>query len=671
MAEKRSYNAVDIQVLKGLEAVRKRPAMYVGSTGSRGLHHILFEVVDNSVDEALAGACDSIIVTIHADDVASIQDNGSGIPVDIHPELKRPAVEVVMTQLHAGSKFGGGAYKVSGGLHGVGVSCTNALSEWLEVTVSRNGNKYFQRYERGLPATELEIVGTSTSTGTFVKFKPDATIFDSVKFSYETVARRLKELAYLNKGLTIIVQDERTGEADTFHFQGGISAYVQELNATREALYLMPVHLEDTEEDVRIEVAMQHHDGYNETILGYANSINTVDGGTHISGFKSALTRTINAYARGHGMLKEKEINLSGEDVREGLTAIVSVYLSNPQFEGQTKAKLGNNEVEGMVTQMVNDKFGTFLEENPSVARRIIDKCLTAARARAAAKRASELVKRKSALESGTLPGKLADCNSRNPAECELFIVEGQSAGGNAKQGRNSRFQAILPLRGKILNAEKNRLDKLLKNEEIQALVAALGTGIQSGITEYDEPSGNGENGEETNGNGNGNGNGYGNGNGKDTGGFEYDKLRYHRIILMADADVDGSHIETLLLTFFFRYMRPLVEHGHIYVAQPPLYEVRMGKESIFAYSDEELEKVREQHKGKRYIIQRYKGLGEMDVDKLATTTMELETRTLMKINVEELAAADQMFSVLMGKAVEPRRNFISRHAKQVANLDI
>jgi len=438
---------------------------------------------------------------------------------------------------------------------------------------------------------------------------------------------------------------------------------VQELNATREALYLMPVHLEDTQGDVRIEVAMQHHDGYNETILGYANSINTVDGGTHISGFKSALTRTINAYARGHGMLKEKEINLSGEDVREGLTAIVSVYLANPQFEGQTKAKLGNNEVEGMVTQMVNDKFGTFLEENPSVAKRIIDKCLTASRARAAAKRASELVKRKSALESGTLPGKLADCNSRNPAECELFIVEGQSAGGNAKQGRNSRFQAILPLRGKILNAEKNRLDKLLKNEEIQALVAALGTGIQSGITEYDETNGNGENGDETNGNGNG--------NGRDTGGFEYEKLRYHRIILMADADVDGSHIETLLLTFFFRYMRPLVEHGHIYVAQPPLYEVRMGKESIFAYSDEELDKVREQHKGKRYIVQRYKGLGEMDVDKLATTTMELETRTLMKINVEELAAADQMFSVLMGKAVEPRRNFISRHAKQVANLDI
>lgn len=669
MAEKRSYNAVDIQVLKGLEAVRKRPAMYVGSTGSRGLHHILFEVVDNSVDEALAGACDTIIVTIHADDVVSVQDNGSGIPVDIHPELKRPAVEVVMTQLHAGSKFGGGAYKVSGGLHGVGVSCTNALSEWLEVTVSRNNNKYFQRYERGLPVTELEIVGTSTSTGTFVKFKPDGTIFDTVKFSYETVARRLKELAYLNKGLTIIVQDERTGEADTFHFQGGISAYVQELNATREALYLMPVHLEDTQENVRIEVAMQHHDGYNETILGYANSINTVDGGTHISGFKSALTRTINAYARGHGMLKEKEGNLSGEDVREGLTAIVSVYLSNPQFEGQTKAKLGNNEVEGMVTQMVNDKFGTFLEENPSVAKRIIDKCLTAARARAAAKRASELVKRKSALESGTLPGKLADCNSRNPAECELFIVEGQSAGGNAKQGRNSRFQAILPLRGKILNAEKNRLDKLLKNEEIQALVAALGTGIQSGITEYDESRGNGQNGEETN--GNANGNGYGNGNGRDTGGFEYEKLRYHRIILMADADVDGSHIETLLLTFFFRYMRPLVEHGHIYVALPPLYEVRIGKESLFAYSDEELEKIREQHKGKRYIVQRYKGLGEMDVDKLATTTMELETRTLMKINVEELAAADQMFSVLMGKAVEPRRNFISRHAKQVANLDI
>ncbi len=647
MTEKRQYEAKDIQVLKGLEAVRKRPAMYVGSTGNRGLHHILFEVVDNSIDEALAGYCTQVIVTLHSDTVASVEDNGRGIPVGLHPTLKRPAVEVVMTQLHAGSKFGGGSYKVSGGLHGVGVSCTNALSEWLEVTVWREGKEHFQRYERGRPVSELQVKGPAERTGTLVKFKPDAEIFDVCKFNYETIARRLKELAYLNKGLVIILQDLRTGETEKYHFEGGISAYVQELNSTREPLYLMPVHLEGEQDQVRIEVAMQHHDGYNETLLGYANSIYTVDGGTHLTGFKSALTRTINTYARNHGLLKEKEKNLSGEDVREGLTAIVSVYLPNPQFEGQTKAKLGNGEVEGLVAQLVNDQFGTFLEENPSVARRIVDKALTAARARAAAKRASELVKRKSALESTTLPGKLADCNSRNPEECELFIVEGQSAGGNAKQGRNSRFQAILPLRGKILNAEKNRLDRLLRNEEIQALIAALGTGIQHSA----------------------NGNGEGGDNGND--GFDYSKLRYHRIILMADADVDGSHIETLLLTFFFRYMRPLVEKGHIYIAQPPLYEVKVGKESHFAYSDEELEKLREQFKGKRYRVQRYKGLGEMDVDKLAHTTMDPETRTLVQISVDELAAADQMFSVLMGPAVAPRREFIAKHAKQVANLDI
>ena len=634
-----AYAAKDIQVLEGLEAVRRRPGMYVGGTDVKALHHLVFEVVDNSVDEALAGSCDRIQVTLHKDGSVTVVDNGRGIPVDIHPEKKKPALEIVMTMLHAGGKFGGGSYKVSGGLHGVGVSAVNALSRWCEVEVRRDGKVYSQRYERGVPAGPMKVVGKAKAgeTGTTVTFRYDEEIFKGeLDYKFDTLATRFREMAFVTRGVTISLTDERDGQETSFYFEGGIVSFVKYLNRNREVVH--PVVAVNREVDgIGVEVAVQYTDVYNESVYSFANTINTVDGGTHLTGLRAALTRPINDYARKAGLLKESDPNFSGDDTREGLTAIVSIKHPDPQFESQTKVKLMNAEVQTLVQQVVAEGFGTFLEENPREARAIVEKCLTSARARDAAKKARDLVIRKSALESLTLPGKLADCSERDPGMAELYIVEGDSAGGSAKQGRDRHFQAILPLRGKIMNTERARLDKILGSNEIKSLVSALGTGIGEG--------------------------------------FDVSGLRYGRVIIMTDADVDGSHIRTLLLTFFFRYMAALVEEGHLFIAQPPLYRIESkgrGASVRYTYSDQERDRVVKELGGPEKVsMQRYKGLGEMNPQQLWETTMDPTHRTLLLVTVEDAAEADRTFDMLMGSAVPPRRRFIQTHARDVRNLDI
>lgn len=628
-----NYDESQIQVLEGLEAVRKRPGMYIGSTGIRGLHHLVYEVVDNSIDEAMAGFCDTINIIIHQDSSVTVEDNGRGIPVGIHPKLGKPAVEVALTVLHAGGKFGGGGYKVSGGLHGVGVSVVNALSEWLVIQVKRDGYIYQQRYERGVTKTPLETIGETDSTGTIITFKPDHLIFEDLNFNFDTLKNRMRELAFLNAGIKIRLVDERDGIDKEFHYEGGIVSFVEYLNRNKVVLHPTPIYISGEKENASMEVALQYNDSYVENIYSFANNIDTYEGGTHLSGFKSALTRVINDYARKNNMLKANEVNLTGEDTREGLSAIISVKLTEPQFEGQTKTKLGNSEIRGMVEGLVAEGLSTFMEENPSVARIIVEKALNASRAREAARKARELTRRKSILESSTLPGKLADCIEKDPSKSEIFLVEGDSAGGSAKQGRNRQFQAILPLRGKILNVEKARLDKILANEEIKAMITAFGTGV----------------GEE----------------------FDISKLRYHRIIIMTDADVDGSHIRTLLLTFFYRYMKPLIENGHVYIAQPPLYMIKKNKDEFYAYNDRELDQILNDIGREGIEVQRYKGLGEMDAEQLADTTMDPEKRILLKVSMENAILADEIFTILMGDKVEPRREFIHENAKMVTNLDI
>jgi DNA gyrase subunit B len=634
-----SYSGADITVLEGLEAVRKRPGMYIGSTDVRGLHHLVYEVVDNAVDEALAGYCDTIRVTIHADSSVSVADNGRGIPVDIQPQTGRPALEVVMTMLHAGGKFGGAGYKVSGGLHGVGVSVVNALSTWLRAEVRRDGQLWVQEYRRGTPVAPVRAVGPAEGTGTTVSFLPDREIFETLDYQYETLLQRFREMAYLTKGLHITFIDERHDREHSFYFEGGIVSFVRHLNQNRQVIHPRPFYVEKQVNGTLVEIALQYNDGFAESTYSFANNINTVDGGTHLTGFRTALTRTLNAYARKIGVLKDSDkLSITGEDSRQGLTAIVSVKLRDPQFEGQTKGKLGNSEVGVQVQTVASDALATWLESNPNDARRIIEKCLTAARAREAAQRAKELIIRKSALEGMTLPGKLADCTERDPSKCELFLVEGDSAGGSAKQARDRRFQAVLPLRGKILNVERARPDKMLANEEIRAIITALGTDI-------------GER-------------------------FNLDKLRYGRIILMCDADVDGSHIRTLLLTFFFRNMEALITNGHLFIAQPPLYRIQLGRnEHRWVYSDRErdelIEQLKKRNPDKEIPIQRYKGLGEMNPEQLWETTMNPATRTVLKVEIEDAAAADSIFDMLMGDAVPPRRKFIQTHARSVRNLDI
>lgn len=642
-----NYQAHHIQVLRGLEGVRKRPAMYIGDTSVRGLHHLVDEVVDNSIDEALAGFCKRIEVIIHSDGSISVIDDGRGIPVDMHPEENRPGVEVALTMLHAGSKFGGGGYKVSGGLHGVGVSVVNALSEWLEVKVSREGRIWHQRYERGQPVTQLKPIGRTKRTGTAIRFKPDPEIFETIEFQNDIIARRLHELSFLNPQVKITLTDERTGETIEFHEKGGLAAYVQHLNSSKQTLH-RPIYIKGSREDVEVEVAIQYNEGYQENIVSFANNVRTVDGGTHEIGFKNALTRVVNLYARRFNMLKEKDQNLTGDDVREGLTALISVKLLHPQFEGQTKHKLGNSEVEGIVYSITHEGLSRHFDNSPTLARRIIAKAINAAKAREAAKRAAELVRRKSALDESGLPGKLADCTEKNPELCELLIVEGESAGGTAKQGRDRRTQAILPLRGKVINVEKHRLERVLNNEEIRAIITAIGTGIISS-------TGGGRRGGKS---------------AEEDGGFDINKLRYSRIILLADADVDGSHIRTLLLTFLFRYMRPLVEHGHVYIAKPPLYGIRRGREIYYAYDDKERDEILKRIKNA--YVQRYKGLGEMNPDQLAETTMNPGTRVMIQVKVEDAKRANELFTILMGESVEARRKLIEVHAKEVENeLDI
>ncbi|MBO9367540.1 MAG: DNA topoisomerase (ATP-hydrolyzing) subunit B [Chloroflexi bacterium] len=628
------YDASSIQVLEGLEAVRRRPGMYVGGTDIKALHHLVYEVVDNSIDEALAGACTQIEVIIHPDQSVTVEDNGRGIPVDIHPQVKKSALEVVMTTLHAGGKFGGGGYKVSGGLHGVGVSAVNALSEWCEVEVKRNGQRYFQRYERGYPVTPVQVIGKvkEGETGTKTTFKFDPEIFKDVEYRFETLAQRFREMAFVTRGVKIHFLDRRSGREVTFYFEGGITSFVRFLNRNRQVLHPV-VYVEKQVEGIGIEAAIQYTDAYTESVYSFANTINTVDGGTHLTGLRTAITRVINDYARKNGLLKESDPNFTGDDTREGLTAIVSIKHPDPQFESQTKVKLMNAEVQTYVQQVVGEAFATFLEENPSAARAIVQKCLTSARARDAARKARDLVIRKSALESLTLPGKLADCSERDPSKTELFIVEGDSAGGSAKQGRDRHFQAILPLRGKILNTERSRLDKILNNNEVKAIISALGTGI-------------GDN-------------------------FDLKGLRYGRVIIMTDADVDGSHIRTLLLTFFFRYMQPLIEEGHLYIAQPPLYRLAWKNQVRYAYSDAEKDEILKSLNGEKVTVQRYKGLGEMNPQQLWETTMNPQTRTLLLVTIEDAAEADRTFDMLMGDAVDPRRRFIQTHARAVRNLDI
>ncbi len=631
---KETYDESQIQVLEGLEAVRKRPGMYIGSTSTRGLHHLVYEIVDNSIDEALAGFCNSIEVVIHKDNSVTITDNGRGMPVGIHPKMGKPTVEVIMTVLHAGGKFGGGGYKVSGGLHGVGASVVNALSELCEVEVYREGYIWRQVFERGIVKTPLEKIGETEDHGTKVYFKPDPLIFEEIEFDHEVLSQRLRELAFLNKGIKITYQDERVDKKEEYCYEGGIKSFVSYLNRNKEILHPEPIYIEGMKDDYIVELALQYNDSYAENLYSFANNIDTVEGGTHLVGFKTALTRVFNDYAKKFGFLKENDKNISGEDIREGLTAVVSVKLTDPQFEGQTKTKLGNSEVRGIVDNILGEGVSTFLEENPSVAKIIIDKALLAARAREAARKARELT-RKSVLEKTSLPGKLADCSSKNPDECEIYIVEGDSAGGSAKQGRDRKFQAILPLRGKIMNVEKQRLDKILNSDSIRSMVTAFGAGI----------------GDE----------------------FDIEKIRYNRIIIMTDADVDGAHIRTLLLTFFYRYMRELIDQGHVYIAQPPLYKVSKGKKESYVYSDKELEKIMEEMGGKdnSTSIQRYKGLGEMNAEQLWDTTMNPEKRILLKATIEDAIAADEIFTILMGDKVEPRREFITENAKNVVNLDI
>ncbi len=630
------YDAGDIQVLEGLEAVRRRPGMYVGGTDIKALHHLIYEVVDNSVDEALAGYCDHIQIIIHEDDSVTVKDNGRGIPVDIHPEKKVSALQVVMTVLHAGGKFGGGSYKVSGGLHGVGVSAVNALSEWCEVTVRRDHKIYHQRFEKGVPQGDVKVVGTFKEdiTGTETTFRFDRTIFlEDVSFKFETLLNRFREMAFVTRGVSLQLIDERTGKDMTFHFEGGIGSFARYINRNR-----VPVHPiikgEKEIEGIGIEFAVQYTDSYAESAFAFANTINTTDGGTHLTGLRAAVTRGINDYARKSGLLKENEANFSGDDTREGLTGIISIKHPDPQFESQTKVKLMNPEVQTYVQQVVGEVFSAFLDENPSTGRAIVQKCLTSARARDAAKKARDLVIRKSALESMTLPGKLADCSERNPEKTELFIVEGDSAGGSAKQGRDRHFQAILPLRGKILNTERARLDKILGNREVRAIISALGTGI-------------GDN-------------------------FDLKGLRYHRVVIMTDADVDGAHIRTLLLTFFFRYMPDLIDAGHLYIAQPPLYRISSRGNIKYAYDETQRDSIIKQFGGmNRVNISRYKGLGEMNPEQLWETTMNPDNRTMFQVSVEDVAEADQTFGMLMGAEVPPRRRFIQTHAKEVRNLDI
>ena len=632
---KQEYGASQIQVLEGLEPVRKRPGMYIGSTGPRGLHHLVYEIVDNSIDEALAGYCSDIYVSINEDGSVLVRDNGRGIPVEVHPKTGKSTLETVLTVLHAGGKFGGGGYKVSGGLHGVGVSVVNALSEWLVAEVHKDGKVYSQRYEKGVPTSDIKVVGETKVTGTIVQFKPDATIFDEVEYKYETLEYRLRELAFLNKGVKIVLEDKREGQEKVkeFHYEGGLIEFVKHLNKTKTGIHPDIVYIEKKVKDYMVEVALQYTDGYTENIYSFANNINTHEGGTHLSGFKTAMTKVVNDYSRKNGILKEKDANLLGEDIREGLTAGISIKLPEPQFEGQTKTKLGNTAVRGVVDSVTVEEIGSFLEENPTTARIIVDKALRAQRAREAAKKARELTRRKSVLESTSLPGKLADCAEKDPAKSEIFLVEGDSAGGSAKQGRDRHSQAILPLRGKILNVEKSRLDKILSSDEIRNMITAYGCSI-----------------------------------GDD---FDLEKARYHKIVIMTDADVDGAHIRTLLLTFFFRYMRPLIENGYVYIAQPPLYKVKKQKKEYYVYSDQELNTLLEQLGRTGIELQRYKGLGEMNAEQLWETTMNPETRTLLQVSIEDAAMADEIFSMLMGDKVAPRKEFIEENARYVRNLDI
>ncbi len=629
------YEAENIQVLEGLEAVRRRPGMYVGGTDIKALHHLVYEVVDNSIDEALAGACTRIEIVIHPDSSITVEDNGRGIPVGIHPQMKKSALEVVMTTLHAGGKFGGGGYKVSGGLHGVGVSAVNALSEWCEVEVRREGQIHFQRYERGRPLEAVKIIGKTQAgeSGTRTTFKFDPQIFTGdLDYKFDTLSQRLREMAFVTRGVTIHFRDERSDRETTYYFEGGIISFVRYLNRNRETLH-PAVYVEKEIEGIGIEAAIQYTDAYTESVYSFANTINTVDGGTHLTGLRSALTRVINDFARKNGLLKDADPNFSGDDTREGLTAIVSVKHPDPQFESQTKVKLMNAEVQTYVQQVVAEAFNAYLEENPQAAKAIVQKCLTSARARDAARKARDLVIRKSALESLTLPGKLADCSERDPQKTELYIVEGDSAGGSAKQGRDRHFQAILPLRGKILNTERARLDKILGNNEVKALISALGTGV-------------GDN-------------------------FDLEGLRYGRVVLMTDADVDGSHIRTLLLTFFFRYMPELIENGHLFIAQPPLYRIAYKNQVKYAYTDAEKDKIVKEMGSEKATVQRYKGLGEMNPEQLWETTMNPKNRTLLMVTIEDAAEADRTFDMLMGDAVDPRRRFIQTHARSVRNLDI
>ena len=628
----RQYTASEIQVLEGLEPVRKRPGMYIGSTGPDGLHHLVYEVVDNSIDEALAGMCDTISVTIFEDNSIEVIDNGSGIPVEKHPQTGKSTVETVMTILHAGGKFDGEAYQVSGGLHGVGVSVVNALSEKLVVKVMRDEKIYRQEFSRGITESELEIVGESVETGTSIYFKPDGDIFEVLEFNYETLQKRFREMAFLNRGIKLILKDKRNDKEEEFHYEGGIKSFVQYINRTKTPIQNQIIYFEVEQEESIVELALQYTDSYSENILTFANNINTEEGGTHLSGLRTALTRVVNDYGREFNYIKEKEANLTGDDVREGLTGVLSVKLREPQFEGQTKAKLGNSEVRGLVESNTYEQLKSFLEENPSDARKILEKAVDSRRAREAARKARDLTRRKSVLESTTLPGKLSDCQSTDRDSTEIYIVEGDSAGGSAKQGRDRKFQAILPLKGKIMNVEKARLDRILNSDEIRNMITAFGTGI-----------------------------------GED---FDIEKLRYGKIIIMTDADVDGAHIMTLLLTFFYRYMRELIEEGHIYIAQPPLYKVSRGRREIYAYNDEELRAALEEIGGNT-TIQRYKGLGEMNPEQLWNTTMDPDHRILLRVNIEDAIQADQVFTTLMGEKVEPRRNFIEENAKFVVNLDV
>jgi DNA gyrase subunit B len=635
---KTAYKAESIQVLKGLEAVRRRPGMYIGSTSENGLHHLVYEVVDNSIDEALAGHCDTINVTIHADNSITVSDNGRGIPVEVHPTEKKPAVEVALTMLHAGGKFDKRSYKVSGGLHGVGVSVVNALSERLEVVVDRDGNRYRMGFVRGKTVKKLETIGKARGTGTIVRFKPDPEIFTVLEFHYTTLADRLRQLAFLNRGVTITIKDEREQEAktETFYAKGGLVQFVEWLNRNKKTLHPKPIAFNAVKDEVDVDLALQYEDGYNENTFTFVNNINTHEGGTHLTGFKSALTRTINDVAKRRDFLKKEDFTLSGEDIREGLTCVLHVKVKEPQFEGQTKTKLGNSEVEGIVKAVVNEHLGSYLEEHPPVARNIIEKAVSAARAREAARKARDLVRKKSGLDNMVLPGKLADCSIDDPAHSEIYLVEGDSAGGSAKQGRDRSFQAILPLRGKILNVERARIDKILSNEEIRAMITAIGTGVKDD--------------------------------------FKLDDARYHKIILMTDADVDGAHIRTLLLTFFFRQMQELVEAGYVYIAQPPLYRVAKGKDEFYAYSETERDEYSKRLNGDgkgSVSIQRYKGLGEMNPDQLWRTTMDPATRTILRVTMEDASTASQLFDELMGDEVEPRRLFIERNAKYVNNLDV